>query len=358
MSTLEQYKCPSCGGAVLFNTDLQQLVCSMCSNVYSPTAFEGNEELARSEEPDNMSWSFEEENWQEGEADQLRTYSCPSCGGEVLGDETIAATSCPYCDNSVIVPAQFSGDLKPDIVLPFKLDKEAAKTALKRHMEGKRFVPKIFKDQHHIDEIKGVYVPFWLFDADVDAKISYEAIRTRMWSDSNFNYTETNKYAVYREGSVRFEKIPVDGSSRMSDDLMESIEPFDCESAVPFDTAYLSGFLANRYDVDSSESIERANTRIKTSTEQSFMESIQGYDSVRSVSSSIKMKNGDINYALFPVWILNTKWQDQLYTFAMNGQSGKLVGNLPLDKKAYWRTFLIMAALLTGLIFLLFFLLW
>ncbi|NLC39409.1 MAG: hypothetical protein GX763_00650 [Clostridiaceae bacterium] len=230
--------------------------------------------------------------------------------------------------------------------------------ALKRHMEGKRFVPKIFKDEHHIDEIKGVYVPFWLFDADVDAKISYEAIRTRMWSDSSFNYTETNKYAVYREGSVRFEKIPVDGSSRMSDDLMESIEPFDCESAVPFDTAYLSGFLANRYDVDSSESIERANTRIKTSTEQSFMESIQGYDSVRSVSSSIKMKNGDINYALFPVWILNTKWQDQLYTFAMNGQSGKLVGNLPLDKKAYWRTFLIMAALITGLIFLLFFLLW
>ena len=158
MSTLEQYKCPSCGGAVLFNTDLQQLVCSMCSNVYSPTAFEGNEELARSEEPDNMSWSFEEENWQEGEADQLRTYSCPSCGGEVLGDETIAATSCPYCDNSVIIPAQFSGDLKPDIVLPFKLDKEAAKTALKRHMEGKRFVPKIFKDQHHIDEIGRAHV--------------------------------------------------------------------------------------------------------------------------------------------------------------------------------------------------------
>lgn len=358
MSTLEQYKCLNCGGAVFFNTDLQQLLCSMCGNVYSPAAFEGNEDLAKSEAPDNMYWSYEEDDWQEGEADELLAYSCPSCGGEVLGDETMAATHCPYCDNSVIIPAQFSGDLRPDIVLPFRLDKNAAKMALKRHMKDKRFVPKIFRDEHHIDEIKGLYVPFWLFDADVDASIRYEAIRTRIWSDSSFNYTETNKYAVYREGTVRFEQIPVDGSSRIPDDLMESIEPFDCETAVPFDTAYLSGFLANRYDVNSSESIERANSRIKSSTEQSFINSVRGYDSVRSVSSSINMKNGDISYALFPVWILNTKWENQLYTFAMNGQSGRIVGNLPLDKKAYWRTFIIMAALLTGLIFLVFFFLW
>lgn len=358
MSTLEQYKCPSCGGPVVFNTDLQQLQCQMCSNVYSPTAFEGNEELAKSEAPDNVSWSYDEEKWQEEEAEQLLAYSCPSCGGEVVGDETMAATSCPYCDNSVIIPSQFSGDLRPDLVLPFQLDREAAKGALKRHMKGKRFVPKVFRDEHHIDEIKGIYVPFWLFDADVDASIRYEAIRTRMWSDSQYNFTESNKYAVYREGSVRFEQIPVDGSSRMADDLMESIEPFDCNSAVPFDTAYLSGFLANRYDVDADESMERARNRIKTSTEESFINSVRGYDSVRSVTSSINMKNGAITYALFPVWILNTKWENQLYTFAMNGQSGKIAGNLPLDKKAYWRMFIIMAAIITGLIFLLFFLLW
>jgi predicted RNA-binding Zn-ribbon protein involved in translation (DUF1610 family) len=330
----------------------------MCSNVYSPTAFEGNEELAKSEAPDNVSWSYDEEKWQEEEAEQLLAYSCPSCGGEVVGDETMAATSCPYCDNSVIIPSQFSGDLRPDLVLPFQLDREAAKGALKRHMKGKRFVPKVFRDEHHIDEIKGIYVPFWLFDADVDASIRYEAIRTRMWSDSQYNFTESNKYAVYREGSVRFEQIPVDGSSRMADDLMESIEPFDCNSAVPFDTAYLSGFLANRYDVDADESMERARNRIKTSTEESFINSVRGYDSVRSVTSSINMKNGAITYALFPVWILNTKWENQLYTFAMNGQSGKIAGNLPLDKKAYWRMFIIMAAIITGLIFLLFFLLW
>jgi len=330
----------------------------MCSNVYSPTAFEGNEELAKSEAPDNVSWSYDEEEWQEEEAEQLLAYSCPSCGGEVVGDETMAATSCPYCDNSVIIPSQFSGDLRPDLVLPFQLDREAAKGALKRHMKGKRFVPKVFRDEHHIDEIKGIYVPFWLFDADVDASIRYEAIRTRMWSDSQYNFTESNKYAVYREGSVRFEQIPVDGSSRMADDLMESIEPFDCNSAVPFDTAYLSGFLANRYDVDADESMERARNRIKTSTEESFINSVRGYDSVRSVTSSINMKNGAITYALFPVWILNTKWENQLYTFAMNGQSGKIAGNLPLDKKAYWRMFIILAAIITGLIFLLFFLLW
>ena len=221
-----------------------------------------------------------------------------------------------------------------DLLSLVKLDKKAAKAALQKHYGGKRLLPKIFKDQNHIDEIKGMYVPFWLFDADADATIRYKATRVRTWSDSRYNYTETSFFAVSRGGTVGFERVPVDGSSKMPDDLMESIEPFQFSDAVDFKTAYLAGYLADKYDVDADQSIERANERIKRSTEEAFTSTVQGYTSVVPETSSVKLRGGKARYALYPVWLLNTTWNGQKYTFAMNGQTGKLVGDLPVDKNA------------------------
>ena len=220
--------------------------------------------VLKNEASDDMSWeSTAGAQWQEGEADGLRSYVCKSCGGEIVGDENTAATSCPFCGNPVVMMGQFSGALKPDLVIPFKMDKKAAKEGLKKHLTGKRFLPKIFKDQNHIDEIKGIYVPFWLFDTDVDAQVRYRATNIRTWSDSDYNYTETSHFMVHRGGSVGFEHVPVDGSSKMADDLMESIEPYDFSEALDFQTAYLAGYLADKYDVTAEESIERANQRFK-----------------------------------------------------------------------------------------------
>ena len=229
---------------------------------------------------------------------------------------------------------QFSGALKPDLVIPFKLDKKAAKEGLKKHLTGKRFLPKIFKDQNHIDEIKGIYVPFWLFDTDVDAQVRYRATNIRTWSDSDYNYTETSHFMVHRGGSVGFEHVPVDGSSKMADDLMESIEPYDFSEALDFQTAYLAGYLADKYDVTAEESIERANQRVKRSTEEAFAGTVQGYSTVTAENSSVQFHGGKARYALYPVWLLNTTWNGNQYTFAMNGQTGKFVGDLPVDKAA------------------------
>jgi len=273
--------------------------------------------------------------WTEGEADGLRVYSCNSCGGEIVGDDTLAATACPFCGNPVVMMGQFAGALKPDYVIPFKLDKKAAKAALQKHYGGKRLLPKAFKDQNHIDEVKGVYVPFWLFDTDANARIRYRATTVRHWEDSNYEYTETSHFSVFRGGSIGFERVPVDGSTKMEDDLMESIEPYNFADAVDFQTAYLAGYLADKYDVSAEESIERANERIKRSTERAFAETVDGYDSVTPEATNIQLNNGSAKYALYPVWLLNTTWNGQKFTFAMNGQTGKLVGDLPLDKGAY-----------------------
>ena len=359
MSTLQEYKCPCCDGAIEFDAESQKMECPFCGSEFEAETLAAYDNELKNDTGSNMQWETNAgSEWQEGEANGLRTYQCNSCGGEIVGDDTLAASKCPYCGNPIVMMGQFSGSLKPDYVIPFRFDKNAAKEALMNHYKGKKFLPKVFKDQNHIDEIKGVYVPFWLFDADASANVRYKATRVRHWSDSRFDYTETSYYNVTRAGSLGFEKVPVDGSTKMADALMESIEPFDFSQAIDFQTAYLAGFMADKYDVDAEESIERANKRIKQSTEDAFAATVEGYTTVTPAQSSINLQNGTSKYALFPVWLLNTTWNGQKYTFAMNGQTGKLVGNLPLDKGAYKRWLFGMAGVISAVCFGLSYLLW
>jgi hypothetical protein len=253
---------------------------------------------------------------------------------------------------------QFAGALKPDLVIPFKIDKKTAVAALQNHYKGKLLLPKVFKDQNHIKEVKGLYVPVWLFDTDADAFVRYHATRTRSWSDSQYNYTETNHFSITRGGGIGFENVPVDGSTKMDDTLMESIEPFHMEDAVDFHTAYLSGFLADKYDVDAESSIGRANERIKRTTEAEFASTVVGYHSVTPISSDIRLNNGRARYALCPVWMLTTQWNGQNYVFAVNGQTGKIAGDLPMDKKAFHTWLWGVAGGVTAAGFLLSYLLW
>ena len=201
-------------------------------------------------------------------------------------------------------------------------------------------------------------MPFWLFDADAQASIRYKATKVRHWSDSDYDYTETAYFLLNRGGSISFADVPVDGSSKMEDDLMESIEPYDNAGAVEFQTAYLAGYMADKYDVTAEQSIDRANERVKHSTEQAFADTIKGYTTVVPENSSIQLKNGKARYALYPVWILNTIWNDEKYTFAMNGQTGKFVGNLPVDKAAAARWTIGLAVLFSGITYGLAWLVW
>jgi DNA-directed RNA polymerase subunit RPC12/RpoP len=340
MASLQEYKCPACGGAIEFNSKLQKIKCPYCDTEFKPEVFEAMMDQPEDNKGKNLEWDTSPGGeWKDEETKDMKIYSCKSCGGEIVVDKNTAATKCPYCDSSVVLQGQFSGDLRPDYVIPFKLDKKQAKQALSNHFKGKKLLPKVFKDENHIDEIKGVYVPFWLFDAKADADIQYRATKIRSWSDSKYDYTETKFYHVYRSGTLSFENIPVDGSTQMPDDLMESIEPFDFSQAVDFKTAYLAGYLADRYDVTADKSVTRANARVRKSAEEALEESVVGYTSVKPEQTNIKLQSGTAKYALYPVWLLNTTWNGEKYIFAMNGQTGKFVGNLPLDKGAFAKQF-------------------
>lgn len=354
MAELLQYKCPCCGGKIEFDSSIQKMKCPYCDTEFEmETLRQYDEVLNEEKQPDDMRWDTRPgSRWQEGEEADMRIYACRSCGGQIVTEATTAATHCPFCGNPVVMINQLSGDLRPDYVIPFRLDHEAAKAAMTKHLSGKRLLPKLFKSQNHIDEIKGIYVPFWLFDAEADADIDYRATRVRTWSDRDYDYTETSHYALSRAGSLGFERVPVDGSSKIPNDLMESIEPFDFSGAVDFQTAYLSGYLADRYDEDAAQSIDRANERIKRSTEQAFRSTVRGYNTVTVTNSSVRLTNGEAKYALYPVWLLNTTWRGEKYIFAMNGQTGKFVGNLPVDRGAWWRWFGLFTALFGAAIYL------
>ena len=206
---------------------------------------------------------------------------------------------------------------------------------MQEHLKGKTLLPKVFRSQNHIDEIKGVYVPFWLYDSDADAQLRFTATRTRFWSDDDYDYTETSYYSVRRDGVLGFDAVPVDGSSKMAgrpDGIHRALyhaampcpsRPRIWQAMWPISTMWTP-----------KKSIQRANERIRQSTEDAFTQTVTGYDSVKMENSSIQLHGGKAKYALFPVWVLSTSWQGNNYIFAMNGQTGKFVGNLPVDKAA------------------------
>ena len=335
MSTVLEHKCPCCGGAVEFDSGTQKIKCPYCDTEFDPVAFDQAENAEKAS--DSINWQSEGTEWKDGESDSMSVYVCNSCGGEIVCDNTTSATSCPYCGNPVAFAGNLSGALRPDVIIPFKLDKKAAKAALEKHVHSNKFIPKIFQDKNHIDEIKGVYVPHWLFTCDSDTNAEFEASTTRHWSDSNFRYTEKTFYRVNTGGQMHFSDIPVDGSKKMDDDLMESIEPFDLSDGVDFSTAYLAGYLADKYDVGLEESIPRANERIRQSACEALRRTVTGYDMVTPRDIQLRIANGQYKYALYPVWLLNTTWKGEKFTFAMNGQTGKFVGDLPLDKGKFWK---------------------
>jgi DNA-directed RNA polymerase subunit RPC12/RpoP len=352
MAALIEYECPCCGGRVEFDSSLQQMKCPFCDTVFDVAAMKERDEALHTQQ-DDMQWADNAGGeWCEDELKGMNSYTCQSCGAAIIADETLGASSCPYCDNPIVMTGKFAGDLRPDFVIPFKLDKNAAKAALSNHLKGKILLPKAFRSENHIDEIKGVYVPFWLFNADSDGTVYFRAQKIRRWEDANFQYKETSYFSLMRGGNMAFERVPVDGSSKMADDLMESIEPFRFNDAVEFQTAYLSGYLAERYDVTAKESEERANERIRKSVESTLRDTIRGYENIETESKSIRLHNGSYKYALYPVWILNTTWNGEKYTFAMNGQTGKFVGNLPVDKAAFWRWFVVLSIICTILAYI------
>lgn len=329
-----EYKCPCCNAALVFGGIEQNLTCEYCDNTFDIDTVRAFNESEANQSQEDFNWEkAEKQEWTEAEEASLNVFQCPSCGGEILTDDTTAATFCPFCENPSILPARLSGSLKPDAVLPFQKSKEDAQSAFLTLCKGKPLLPKEFTTRQRLEKITGMYVPFWLYDCDADFDGSYKATRIHRWSDSRYHYTRTEHFLLTRKATAAFSGIPMDGSTKMEDIFMESIEPFDYGQMVPFDMAYLSGYLADKYDVSSDQGESRIRQRVEQSLQDQVQSSLLGYATVLPANRQIRINNSKAKYVLLPVWMLNTKYNGKIYTFAMNGQTGRMTGSFPVCPK-------------------------
>ena len=339
MSTqITNYQCPACTGPLRYDGQSGKLVCDYCESTYTVEEVEALFAEKNAQAEQSTAPAQEAAEWGE-DAGKMRAYNCPSCGAELICDETTAATACPYCGNPTVVPEQFGGTKKPDCIIPFKLSKEQAVEALKKHYQGKPLLPKAFANENHLQEIKGVYVPFWLFDGKAEADVTYKTTRSHTHTTSKERIITTDHYEVWRQGAVSFSHVPVDGASKMPDEYMDSIEPFVYEDLKPFSLSYLPGFLADKYDVSAEECAPRVEARCRSSALDAMRDTVVGYESCIPLREDVTVHCGNVKYALMPVWLLSTKWKDQNYLFAMNGQTGKLVGDLPISWERFFGWF-------------------
>lgn len=337
MVEILNYKCPSCTAKIVFDPKTQKWNCEYCGSSFTLEDLEKHSST-KSENIDVIDKKVKkkmtkEEKEYRGIKEDMDVYHCSSCGAEVIVDQNTSASFCVYCKNTAIIKSKLTGEFAPAFIIPFKNTKDEMIEAFKKIGKGKPLMPKIFNNPKNIEEFTGVYIPFWIFDCSTEGKISGSAKRIITWTTGSNMYTKTDTYSVSRNGNLNFEMIPVDGSSRFADDIMNSIEPFEYKDLTKFSYSYLSGFLSEKYDVNKEEAFEVAKERAKNSIVEGLSNDITGYMSKSIITKEIDVSQSKCDYILLPVWMLNVKFGDKLHIIAMNGQTGKMIGDLPVSKK-------------------------
>ncbi len=325
------YKCPACGTALQYGAASGKLECAACGNRYDVAEMEA---AAQGNSPKStFSWGDYKEGLQTNTDTSTKVYICKSCGAEILTDGTTAATHCPYCDSEVVINDAFDGGLRPNGVIPFKVTKEKMKQIVDSFGKGKKLLPRDFFTNKRVDDVQGIYVPFWLFDGTVNGVVEFEGEKSRKYEDGDYEVEETKYYALERGGELSFKNVPVDGAEKMDDALMESIGPYKFEEVVDFQTAFLSGYLADRFDRDPDLSVPRAQQLMEESMVKWFEKSTKDFSSVRVKKRDLYVSDPKVRYVLLPVYIINCRYGGKSYRYAINGQTGKMVGELPISKK-------------------------
>jgi len=330
MSTVT-YMCPCCGAPLAYDGATEKLLCASCGNSYDTDTLEA---MAEEETGGSVHFDMPTEGFGADDAAQMQAYICKSCGAELMTEDTTTATECPYCGSPTILPERIEGGVRPERVVPFTVTKEAAQKQFEEYFKGKKLMPNIFlNSRNRISEMRKLYVPYWLFDCDAEAGITYNAQKQFTRREGDWVIERTEHYLVRRHGSMRFKNIPVDGSEKLDNKITESLEPYDLDAAVEFSPSVLAGAMADHADVDAEACEQRAVERVEVSIADTIRSTVNGYASVQERSKNIQSEGGKVTPVLLPVWLITTEKEGKTYTFAINGQTGKLTCDVPADLK-------------------------
>ena len=315
------YNCPSCGAELYFNADKQKFACEFCESEFTSEELNlaGGNEAAEKRDRENTEF-----------CDHMNDYECTNCGAEISAEESSAAGICIYCDSPVILKGKLSGQMKPDRIIPFKYGKAEAENKFLEFTKKRWFLPKGFAERKRAEKIAGIYYPFWVTDADTDSSLVADGTKVRSWRVGNKRYTETSKYRIERAGMIHFEDIVTSAISEDDKEMLEGILPYPSEALIPFEMSYLSGFSAKKRDIEREKLSGEVKARMNGYAETLLKNTIGGYATVSVRSRAVNIRQSHWEYSLMPIWILNYKTEKKMYTYAMNGYTGKIYGQLPI----------------------------
>ncbi|MFV0528842.1 MAG: hypothetical protein ACK5MN_09025 [Lachnospiraceae bacterium] len=351
---MRKYNCKVCGAELYFDAATQKLKCDYCGSMFAPFEYEepqtGFQEEPPEEIPEEPAKTAAEDSVSQytqatdDSTGELAAYSCAHCGAQIITAATTVATTCVYCNRAVVLEGNVSGDFKPDYVLPFVKEKKEVETAYTKMCKSAVLAPKEFKDKNTIKKIKGMYIPYWLHTMHVEADLDIRGVNQRIWSAGDSEYTETSIYRIEAQGQADYQKISTDALKGMDDVLMDSLEPYDFKAIQPFQAGYLAGYYTQRYDEEAEQLLPRAKERARNSIHAQLLSNAGSYGSLSVESEDIQYSDVHSEYAMMPVWMMYTQYKNKDYVFGMNGQTGRMVGDIPKDYKK--------ALLITGGVFL------
>lgn len=356
------FKCPNCDGELIFDPESQKYKCEYCGSKFTQEELEALKPAEAAEqkaEKEDTAWEEEQtaagENAEqqkagkkneESEQEEAVIYSCPSCGAQIVTDATTAATFCYYCHNPVVLGKRLEGKYLPNKVIPFKISKKDAEKRFLEYVGKKKYIPKAFFDKKQIESLSGVYFPYWIYDATLNGKLQGEAKKIRVWRSGDEEFTETKFYQVERDGVVDIKDMTANALTKANVKLLNGVLPYNLKETKDFNMGYLSGFLAEKRDIE-KEAVEPEMKQIMKQTAENLMRNtVSGYSSVSVNNLGLVPKDEKWSYVLLPVWTVTYKGRDgKIYYYSMNGQTGKVFGELPVDKKKVTLTSVISAVI-------------
>ncbi len=314
------YECPNCGGNLKFDIPSQQLKCEHCLTLKDPY------EVVKDSDAEESS------------AFDVTVFTCPQCGGEILSTDTSAAEFCSFCGASTILDSRISREKRPSRIIPFKRTKEDCKKAYIARLKRAPFAPDELKDEKCIDSFRGIYIPYWSYHISQKGEVSLKGEK----SYRRGNYTYTDHYDLGGYLDAGYDQLSYDASSSFDDNISKQIAPFDGRDRQVFTPSFLSGFYADTSDVDSSlykdDALQIANTtsygRIRQTPAFSDLTLSCDKNSF-AMTTSLHTYCGTPERVMYPVWFMSYRKDGRVAYATVNGQSGKVAADLPVDLKKY-----------------------
>lgn len=333
--------CPTCGAALMYDPETGKMKCESCNNLYE--TYELSTDYVRRGEKEVDEYAATSETT--SDVMDFNIYSCTACGAEIMVNDVEVSTFCSYCGQPTLIFSRIESRRKPRYILPFTVTKEKAVSLIKEQFDNGYFVPDDIRNVK-MERVRGIYIPYWLYDIHYE---DLEILQGTVGSGKN-----ASTYFYSRKAECDFEHLAIEASKQLNDTISRKLNPYHTAYMKDFSIEYLSGFYADHYSVKTDKLKGQAIMRAQSTFENEIKRSIPAHD-VRVLKKKPTFEITNEEYALFPAWFLTFRNNNRPYTLLVNGQTEKVIGSVPYDRKKAIGTFLILGILISIIIWCFFY---